>query len=252
MLCCCASAAIGIRSLLCHAYSICVCRPIMSSCCWFRPFDPTKATNSTGSWCWVGLPKSVLINGRGNYHDCEDPYKRVVSADQHGTRWSGGSREKSVCLEACGAWFAAGLMCMYLHMAFQPQPSTLLTRSCAFLLPSPPTPPCVCVCRSTRPCHTGHLTSQSLLLPRTCSIHLVLRASWDPLLSHLHVTSQVGIAIKAHGTKGSSRGPQPLFQSLLQQDWFNLRGVPQLCAKSFLPRIKGLVVELLSVSARVC
>ena len=44
-----------------------------------RPFDPTKASNDTGSWCWVGLPKSVLINGQGNYYDCEDPYKRVVS-----------------------------------------------------------------------------------------------------------------------------------------------------------------------------
>jgi len=65
---------------------------MQSCCCCYRPFDPTKATNSTGSWCWVGLPKSVLINGRGNYHDCEDPYKRVVSAAQQGTRVSGGPK----------------------------------------------------------------------------------------------------------------------------------------------------------------
>lgn len=35
-----------------------------------RPFDPTQATSATGSWCWIGLPKSVLINGVGNYYDC--------------------------------------------------------------------------------------------------------------------------------------------------------------------------------------
>jgi hypothetical protein len=26
----------------------------------------------------VGLPKSILINGKGNYYDCEDVYKRKV------------------------------------------------------------------------------------------------------------------------------------------------------------------------------
>eukprot|EP00879_Flechtneria_rotunda_P031612 GHRR01034549.1.p1 GENE.GHRR01034549.1~~GHRR01034549.1.p1 ORF type:complete len:321 (+),score=110.97 GHRR01034549.1:649-1611(+) len=44
-----------------------------------RPFDPTKATGDTGAWCWVGLPKSLLINGKGNYADCEDVYKREVN-----------------------------------------------------------------------------------------------------------------------------------------------------------------------------
>lgn len=44
-----------------------------------RPFDPSKANGSNGQWCWVGVPKSILINGRGNYYDCEDTYKRTVS-----------------------------------------------------------------------------------------------------------------------------------------------------------------------------
>lgn len=45
-----------------------------------RPFDPAKGNSSTpsGGWCWVGLPKSLLINGVGNYFDCEDPYNRQV------------------------------------------------------------------------------------------------------------------------------------------------------------------------------
>lgn len=51
-------------------------------CAASRPFDPTKATPDTGAWCWVGLPKSILINGKGNYYDCEDVYKREVSTMQ--------------------------------------------------------------------------------------------------------------------------------------------------------------------------
>ncbi|KAF8065871.1 L-ascorbate oxidase [Scenedesmus sp. PABB004] len=47
-----------------------------------RPFDPTKVINASatsdgsGAWCWIGLPKSLLVNGKGNYHQCEDVYKR--------------------------------------------------------------------------------------------------------------------------------------------------------------------------------
>eukprot|EP00877_Chromochloris_zofingiensis_P002265 jgi/Chrzof1/12039/Cz06g19030.t1 len=44
-----------------------------------RPFDDTKATNDTGKWFWVGLPKSILINGKGHYGDCEDVYTRKVN-----------------------------------------------------------------------------------------------------------------------------------------------------------------------------
>jgi len=43
-----------------------------------RPFDAAKATNDTGNWFWVGLPKSNLVNGKGVYYDCEDPYDRVL------------------------------------------------------------------------------------------------------------------------------------------------------------------------------
>ena len=42
-----------------------------------RPFDPTKATNATGQWCWFGLPQSLLVNGRGVYPDCENVYTRA-------------------------------------------------------------------------------------------------------------------------------------------------------------------------------
>jgi hypothetical protein len=34
-----------------------------------RPFDDAKVTNTTGAWYWVGVPKSVLINGKGRYED---------------------------------------------------------------------------------------------------------------------------------------------------------------------------------------
>lgn len=53
----------------------CVCCVLLLSC---RPFDPTQATSDTGAWCWVGLPKSILLNGKGNYYNCEDVYKREV------------------------------------------------------------------------------------------------------------------------------------------------------------------------------
>lgn len=56
---------------------------LCAACCVLfacRPFDPTKATSDTGAWCWVGLPKSILINGQGNYYNCEDVYKREVGA----------------------------------------------------------------------------------------------------------------------------------------------------------------------------
>jgi hypothetical protein len=29
-----------------------------------RPFDPNQATSASGGWCWVGLPRSLLINGK--------------------------------------------------------------------------------------------------------------------------------------------------------------------------------------------
>jgi hypothetical protein len=35
-----------------------------------RPFDAGKASNETGSWRWVGLPQSLLINGKGYFGDC--------------------------------------------------------------------------------------------------------------------------------------------------------------------------------------
>lgn len=44
-----------------------------------RPFDPNQASDASGGWCWVGLPKSILLNGKGNYGDCEDVYKRKVN-----------------------------------------------------------------------------------------------------------------------------------------------------------------------------
>ncbi|KAI8468177.1 MAG: Cupredoxin [Monoraphidium minutum] len=44
-----------------------------------RPFDPTKATDKSGKWCWVGLPRSLLINGRGAAPDCENVYAREVN-----------------------------------------------------------------------------------------------------------------------------------------------------------------------------
>lgn len=44
----------------------------------FRPFDPAKQTPKSGAWCLEGLPKSLLINGKGNYFECEDPYTRQV------------------------------------------------------------------------------------------------------------------------------------------------------------------------------
>jgi hypothetical protein len=45
-----------------------------------RPFDPAKVTNTSGEWCWMGLPRSILINGKGSYGDCEDVYNRKASA----------------------------------------------------------------------------------------------------------------------------------------------------------------------------
>lgn len=44
-----------------------------------RPFDPNQATSASGGWCWVGLPRSLLINGLGNYGECEDVYTRKVN-----------------------------------------------------------------------------------------------------------------------------------------------------------------------------
>eukprot|EP00878_Enallax_costatus_P033800 GHUV01037365.1.p1 GENE.GHUV01037365.1~~GHUV01037365.1.p1 ORF type:complete len:432 (+),score=88.08 GHUV01037365.1:181-1476(+) len=44
-----------------------------------RPFDPSKQTAEAGAWCWVGVPKSLLINGKGNYYECEDPYARQAN-----------------------------------------------------------------------------------------------------------------------------------------------------------------------------
>ncbi|KAF6252743.1 Cupredoxin [Scenedesmus sp. NREL 46B-D3] len=60
-----------------------------------RPFDPNQATSDAGGWCWVGLPRSLLINGEhlsgyaacltkrmrglGNYGECEDVYIRKVN-----------------------------------------------------------------------------------------------------------------------------------------------------------------------------
>lgn len=44
-----------------------------------RPFDPLQVTNYTGSWFWIGVPKSILINGKGCYWDCEDVYTRAVN-----------------------------------------------------------------------------------------------------------------------------------------------------------------------------
>ena len=44
-----------------------------------RPFDPAKQDgNATGRWHWIGLPKSVLINGRGSYGACEDVTTRAL------------------------------------------------------------------------------------------------------------------------------------------------------------------------------
>lgn len=43
-----------------------------------RPFDPAKVTNTSGQWCWIGMPKSLLINGKGSFSDCEDVYARKV------------------------------------------------------------------------------------------------------------------------------------------------------------------------------
>lgn len=40
--------------------------------------DPSKQSDGSGSWCWVGLPRAILINGRGNYFECEDVFKREV------------------------------------------------------------------------------------------------------------------------------------------------------------------------------
>lgn len=58
--------------------AVAACAVLCALCC--RPFDPSQATNDTGAWCWVGLPKSILINGKGNYNECEDVYKRQVGA----------------------------------------------------------------------------------------------------------------------------------------------------------------------------
>ena len=39
--------------------------------CWLcRPFDPDKITNTSGSFNWVGVPQSILLNGHGFYGDC--------------------------------------------------------------------------------------------------------------------------------------------------------------------------------------
>lgn len=31
-----------------------------------------------GAFCWVGVPKAILLNGKGNYYSCEDVYTRQV------------------------------------------------------------------------------------------------------------------------------------------------------------------------------
>lgn len=43
-----------------------------------RPFDPNQQTTDSGNWCWVGVPKAILLNGKGNYYGCEDVYTRQV------------------------------------------------------------------------------------------------------------------------------------------------------------------------------
>jgi hypothetical protein len=43
-----------------------------------RPFDNNQATNQTGAWYWIGLPKSLLVNGKGNYGDCEVAARRLA------------------------------------------------------------------------------------------------------------------------------------------------------------------------------
>ena len=32
--------------------------------------DPDKITNTSGSFNWVGVPQSILLNGHGFYGDC--------------------------------------------------------------------------------------------------------------------------------------------------------------------------------------
>ena len=36
-----------------------------------RPFDANKTTNTSGSWDWVNVPQSTLMNGHGFYGDCD-------------------------------------------------------------------------------------------------------------------------------------------------------------------------------------
>ena len=35
-----------------------------------RPFDPDLANDTTGAWNWVGVPQSILLNGKGFFQDC--------------------------------------------------------------------------------------------------------------------------------------------------------------------------------------
>jgi FtsP/CotA-like multicopper oxidase with cupredoxin domain len=46
-----------------------------------RPFDPAKqqGDDKTGRWHWIGLPKSVLINGQSSYAACEDVTTRSLA-----------------------------------------------------------------------------------------------------------------------------------------------------------------------------
>ncbi|KAI8468179.1 MAG: Cupredoxin [Monoraphidium minutum] len=44
-----------------------------------RPFDAEKVTKTSGEWCWIGLPKSLLINGKGAVADCENVFARKVN-----------------------------------------------------------------------------------------------------------------------------------------------------------------------------
>jgi hypothetical protein len=83
-----------------------------------RPFDDAKATNDTGKWFWVGLPKSNLVNGKGVYYDCEDPYDRVLDKPM----WSGAAAtaadlltppSKAGQLGATAAWTKCDVQSFY-------------------------------------------------------------------------------------------------------------------------------------------
>lgn len=62
-----------------------------------RPFDPAKVTNTSDQWCWVGLPRSALINGKGSFADCEDVYDRQIGQEL----WNGQNATKNDTLDPC-------------------------------------------------------------------------------------------------------------------------------------------------------